>query len=33
MTKRGDKRMEKEEFLEGLKLIDINDPTEDFKNK
>lgn len=33
MTKRGDKTMELEEFLKGLKIIDINDPTEDFGNK
>ena len=33
MTKRGDKAMELEEFLRGLKIVNINDPTEDFNNK
>ena len=33
MTKRGDKRMEKKEFLERLQIVDINNPTEDFENK
>jgi hypothetical protein len=33
MTKRGDKTMEIEEFLKGLKIININDPTEELENK
>ena len=33
MTKQGDKRMEEEKFFEGLSIININDPTEDLKNK
>ncbi len=33
MTKRGEIEMEIEKFLKELKIVDINDPTEDFRNK